>query len=209
MKWYDVQQTEDSEWVDLRMGKVGGSSIGKVMANYGRAFGQPAHDVALKIALEKITGKRQDNGFQNAHTDRGHEQEPIARMLYEERMFCDVTNGGFYDSSEYEGVSPDGLVGDDGLIEIKSVIATQHFKTVKRNSFDPTYKWQLNFNLRCSGRNWIDYVEYCSEFPHGKQLFVQRLHFVDCLEEFEMIDNRMKEFVCLVEEKMNLINSIV
>lgn len=209
MKWYDVKQTEDSEWMDLRMGKVGGSSIGKVMANYGKAFGQPAHDVALKIALEKITGKRQENGFQNAHTDRGHEQEPIARMLYEERMFCDVTNGGFYDTSEYEGVSPDGLVGDDGLIEIKSVIATQHFKTVKRNAFDPTYKWQLNFNLRCSGRNWIDYVEYCSEFPQGKQLFVQRLHFVDCLEEFEMIDNRMQEFVCLVEEKMNLINSIV
>lgn len=208
MKWHDVEQTEDSKWMDLRMGKVGGSSIGKIMANYGKAFGNPAHDIALKIALEKITEIRQEGGFQNAHTDRGHEQEPIARMLYEERTFCDVTNGGFYDTSEYEGVSPDGLVGDDGLIEIKSVIATQHFPTIKRNAYNPSYKWQLHFNLKCSERNWIDYVEYCSEFPEGKQLFIQRLHFQDCFEEFEMIDNRMDEFICLVEEKMDLINKI-
>lgn len=208
MKWHDVKQTEDSEWMDLRMGKVGGSSISKVMANYGKAFGQPAHDLALKIALEKITGIRIDGGYSNTHTERGHEQEPIARMLYEDKMFCDVANGGFYDASEYEGVSPDGLVFNDGLIEIKSVIATQHFPTIKRNSYNPSYKWQLHYNLKCSGRDWIDYVEYCSEFPKGKQLFIQRIHVEKCIEEFGMIDKRMCEFVCLIEEKTKIINDI-
>ena len=208
MKWIDVKQTEDSEWMDLRMGKVGGSSIGKIMANYGKAFGNPAHDVALKIALEKITGIRQESGFSNAHTDRGHEQEPIARMLYEDRTFCNVTNGGFYDSSEFEGVSPDGLVSTDGVIEIKSVIATQHFPTIKRGSFDPKYQWQLYFNLKCSGRDWIDYVEYSSDFPVGKQLFIYRILKSDCSEKFAMIETRMAEFVVLINDKIKLINNI-
>jgi hypothetical protein len=208
MKWHDVEQSEDSEWMDLRMGKVGGSSIGKVMANYGKAFGNPAHDVALKIALEKITGIRQEGGYSNSDMERGHEQEPIARMLYEEQTFCNVTNGGFYDASEYEGISPDGRVLDSGLIEIKSVIATRHWPTIKRGSFNPSYKWQLLFNLKCSCRDWIDYVEYCSEFPKGKQLFIQRIHFSESLDMFQMIDNRMNEFIDLIDDKIKKINSL-
>ena len=208
MKWHDVEQTEDSEWMDLRMGKVGGSSIGKVMANYGKAFGNPAHDVALKIALEKITKIRQENSYSNGHMERGHEQEPIARTLYEEKMFCDVTNGGFYDCSEYEGVSPDGLVSNDGLIEIKSVIGSRHFATVKRNSYDPAYKWQLIFNLKCSGRKWIDYVEYSSDFPNDKQLFIQRLTFDSCADEIGMLDTRMIEFKNIIADKIKLIEQL-
>ena len=203
--WIDVEQNTE-EWLDLRMGKVGGSSIGKIMANYGKAFGNPAHDVALKIALEKITGQREESGFTNSHTERGHEQEPVARMLYEQKTFSKVTNGGYYDVSEYVGISPDGLVGDAGIIEIKSVIATQHFPTIKRGSFDPKYKWQIYFNLKSSGRKWIDYVQYCSEFPRGKQLFIDRV--VACDDFFKMIDIRMAEFERLVKDKIKIINGI-
>lgn len=209
MRWIDIDQLADEEkWLDLRIGKIGGSSIGKIMANFGKAFGQPAHDVALKVALEKIKGVCEDSGFQNEHTDRGKAQEPIARMLYEEKTFCKVTNGGFYDVSEYVGVSPDGLVGDDGLIEIKSVIATRHFPTIKRGSFDPSYKWQLYFNLMCSGREWIDYIEYCSGFPSGKQLFIDRVKKDDCQNEFKMIGERMAEFELLISEKIKIIMDI-
>jgi hypothetical protein len=209
MVWIDIDQVRDEEkWLNLRIGKIGGSSIGKIMANDGKAFGAPAHDVALKIALEKIKGQREESGFQNEHTERGKAQEPIARMLYEEKTFCKVTNGGFYDVSEYVGVSPDGLVGDEGIVEIKSVIAKQHFPTIKRGSFDPTYKWQLYFNLMCSGRVWIDYIEYCSEFPSGKQLFIDRVYAKDCESFFHQINARLNEFKGLILSKIELINNI-
>lgn len=207
MKWHNVEQNKD-EWLDLRIGKIGGSSIGEIMANYGKAFGKPAHDQALRIALEQITGKRHENSYTNGHMERGHEQEPIARMLYEQRTFSEVTNGGFFDCGDLIGVSPDGLVSDNLVIEIKSVIATVHFETIKRGAMDPAYKWQINFNLKNTERECIDYIQYCSEFPPGKQLFIDRVYAKDCEENFNMINVRMNEFKKLVEAKKRLIESI-
>ena len=88
MVWHDVDQNSD-EWMALRVGRVGGSSIGRIMANYGKAFGQPAQDLAVRIALEQIIGVKSAGGFSNSHTERGHEQEPVARMRYEEWTFTD------------------------------------------------------------------------------------------------------------------------
>ena len=206
MKWFDVDQTTD-EWLDMRCGKIGGSSIGKIMANYGKAFGQPAHDLAVKLAIEQITGQRQENGYSNDHMDRGHEQEPIARRLYESEYFCEVTNGGFFEEGDI-GFSPDGLVADDGIIEIKSVIQTIHYATVERGKFDPSYKWQLYFNLQYSGREWMDYVSFCATFPEGKRLFVDRINRKECSDFFEMIDGRLKEFRELVSKKRTTILNI-
>lgn len=205
-KWHDIEQNTDL-WLDKRMGRVGGSSGGKVMANFGKAFGKPAHDAALKIALERITGVRIDQSYSNEHMERGHEQEPIARQLYEETTFSEVGNGGFYECGDLIGVSPDGRV-PGGLIEIKSVIGSVHFDTIKRGAFDPKYKWQLLINMGCSGLPWIDYVEYCAEFPVGKKLFIQRVNAEDHAEDMEKIIIRLNEFNGLINDKINLIESI-
>lgn len=207
VQWIDIDQNTD-EWFALRVGRIGGSSIGTIMANFGKAFGQPAHDLAVRIALEKIRGISYESTYSNAHMERGHEQEPVARVLYEDTMFCEVGGGGYFIVDDDIGVSPDGLVYDDGLIEIKSVIETTHFKTIKRMGPDPKYSWQLCFNLKCSGRSWIDFVEFCATFPEGKKLFIFRQHKEDLSEEFTMIDARMTEFKDLVKSKMATINRI-
>jgi len=204
MIWHDVEQNSDT-WLDLRCGKVGGSSMSKVMANLGKAFGPPAHDLAVQIAIEQITGKRQESTYTNAHMDRGHEQEPIAKALYEQEYFCEVQNGGYFDSEDITGVSPDGLVDDDGAIEIKSVIQSVHFATVQRGKFDPSYKWQLYSELLLTGRDWIDFISFCATFPEGKRLFVDRIYRKDCGEQFEMINTRIAEFKELVDEKKKVI----
>lgn len=206
-KWIDVEQNND-DWYALRAGRIGGSSIGYIMANYGKAFGDPAHKLAVKLAIEQITGRPQESGFSNAHMERGHEQEPIARALYEDETFCDVLNGGYYIEGDDIGVSPDGLVGLVGLIEIKSVIASEQYKTVKRSKYDPKYKWQLAFNLKVSQRVWIDYVSFCADFPEGKRLFVHRQTRNDFHAEFSMINDRLAEFRRLVEEKKATISQI-
>ena len=207
MEWIDIDQNTD-DWMELRSGRIGGSSIGKIMANYGKAFGEPAHTEALRIALEKIKGSQGCDGYSNEHMDRGHEQEPIARSIYEDVTFCDVSNGGYYTDGEYIGVSPDGLVGEDGLIEIKCVLPHIHFATIKRGAYDPKYKWQLCLNLKTSGREWIDYVEFCSDFPEGKKLSVFRYTKDHFYEMNEMIEQRMSEFISLIGEKINVIRKL-
>jgi len=190
--FHDIEQNTECWW-EMRAGKITGSAISKIMANNGKAFGEPAKKLAVNLAIEQITGKAIPSGYSNAHMERGHEQEPIARALYEEATFCDVLNGGFYDN-EITGCSPDGLVDADGVIEIKSVIASVQYATLKRGDIDPAYRWQVSFNLRETGREWIDYVSYCSEFPDGKQLIVHRRTKADLAADFEEMAERIELF---------------
>ena len=201
--FHDVDQNSD-EWYEMRAGLITSSKLGTIMANYGKAFGEPAKKYAVNIAIEQITGKAISSGYSNEHMERGHEQEPIARMLYEQENFCDVTNGGFFDDGDI-GCSPDGLVGDDGVVEIKSVIASTQYATVKRQKLDPAYKWQCIGNLKFTGRDWIDYISYCADFPEDKQLFIHRISKADCEEDFKMIDSRVKEFMMLIIDTKQII----
>lgn len=203
MIWHDVQQNADA-WQALRCGKVTASQFGCFMANEGKAFGDPAKRYALQVALEILNGRKADYSFSNDHMERGHEQEPVARMMYEDEHFTDVLNGGFFDWDTY-GDSPDGLVGDDGIVEIKSVIAPTHYATLRRGSFDPSYRWQLIGHLDCTERQWVDFVSYCSDFPVEKQLIVHRLYRADCIDEIERLRARRDEFIGLVQTTLESI----
>ena len=200
MQFHDVAQNSD-EWMALRVGKATASNFACIMANDGKGFGDPAKRYALQIALEIETGRRAEFSFSNEHMERGHEQEPVARMMYEDQYFVDVSNGGFFDWGSY-GDSPDGLVGSDGGIEIKSVIASTHYATLRRGSFDPAYKWQLIGHLDCTGREWFDFISYCADFPEDKQLVVHRLHRADYQDEIERLRARRSEFLNLVQETL-------
>tara|TARA_R110000782_G_scaffold80470_3_gene159242 strand:+ start:378 stop:1022 length:645 start_codon:yes stop_codon:yes gene_type:complete len=203
-KFHDVEQNTD-EWFDLRSGRITGSAMSKAMANYGKAFGEPAKKYAVNIAIEQITGKSiSSEQYNNEHMDRGHEEEPIARMLYEEEYFCEVTNGGFFDCGDI-GCSPDGMVNDDGLIEIKSAIPSMHYSRIAKQSYDSAYKWQIIGNLKLTERDWIDFISYCSWFPEGRRLYVHRSYKEDFVEEFNMIDIRIGEFRDLIKSTKEII----
>lgn len=202
-EFIDVNQNTD-EWFNLRAGKLTSSKLGTIMANFGKAFGEPAKKYAVNIAIEQITSKPIASTYSNEHMERGHEQEPLARMMYEETMFCDVTNGGFY-NSDFIGCSPDGLVDIDGVIEIKSVIASVHFANVKRGGVDPAYWWQCVGNLKFTGRDWIDFISYCQEFPEDRQLFVKRVYKDEVQEDFLKLESRIEEFKELVSKSKEII----
>lgn len=202
-KWHDVEQNSE-EWDALRTGKITSSGFNAIMANYGKSFGETAKKYALKLALERIKNRKSEYNYSNAHMERGHDQEPIARMLYEDLYFTEVSNGGFFDCGFY-GDSPDGLVGNDGVIEIKSVIETTHYANIKRGAIDPSYKWQVIGHLDCSGREWCDFISYCADFPEVSQLIVYRVYKKDVIEEIKMLSERRKLFNDLIE---NLISEI-
>jgi len=205
-KWHDVEQNSD-EWENLRLGKITSSNFDIIMANYGKAFGESAKKYALKLALERIKNCKSEYNFSNAHMKRGHEQEPIARMLYEDLYFTEVTNGGFFDCGFY-GDSPDGLVGDDGFIEIKSVVDTTHYANIKRGTIDPSYKWQVIGHLDCTGREWCDFISYCADFPENTQILVYRMHRHQVEQEIKMLRERREKFNKYVEQIKQQILSI-
>ena len=119
-------------------------------------------------------------------------------MDYEAQFFCDVTNGGFFEEGD-TGTSPDGLVSTMGMIEIKSALPSVHYSRIAKQSFDSAYKWQLVGPLKLTGRDWVDFVSYCSSFPDDKKLYVHRSYKEDFSKEFEMVDARIDEFRELIK----------
>ena len=202
MIFHDIQQNTD-EWYDIRVGKVTTSKFGVFMANYGRCFGDPAKKYAFKIAKEQVTGEKiEEDTYYSKNMENGHIYEPIAIERYEIETFETVNNGGFCQHSTLKGVggSPDGLVGVNGGIEVKSVTDWTHLKTIQRKSFDPTYKWQLLGNMWLCDLDWIDFISYGITYTEDKKLFVHRLNRCDYENELKKIDNRLFDFLELIED---------
>ena len=188
--FHDVNQGS-KEWFDLRLGVATSSNFAKIMANDDK-FGDPAKDYAERLALERRTLTRIET-FKNEYMERGTNLEPEARALYEMENFVKVENGGFFKSG-WIGGSPDGLVGEGG-IEIKSVIYGTHFERLRKGGYDLKYKWQIQGNALLAGLDWVDFVQYCPEFPPNKRLYVFRVErdeemisaLLDKLERFELL----------------------
>lgn len=203
--FYDIAQNTD-EWLDMRARKVTGSAISCIMANYGKAFGEPAKKYAINLAVERLRGERiQGDRYTNKHMEAGHIEEPVARMLYELKTGDTVVNGGFYDNGK-TGCSPDGgILFEPRGVEIKSVIPSTHYKTDKKKTFDSTYKWQFMFNLKETSWDQLDYVSYCEQYTKDKQLLIVPILAKDHQEEFDMIDMRLEKFEALIQECTNII----
>lgn len=204
MIWHNVEQNSP-EWDELKLGQPGSSAAATFMAHYGKDFGEPAQKLALRYALERINGRKSERNFSSPHMDRGHIEEPIGRDLYEQLNFVEVTNGGYFDHIEW-GDSPDGLVDGDGAIEIKSVIDSVHEATIRRGTYDPAYKWQIVTHFDGTGRDWVDYVSYCGDYPEWDQLVVFRTYRDQVEKELAMLRERREQFIELIKTKVNEIN---
>jgi hypothetical protein len=169
----------------------------------GKAFGPTAVDYAQKKALERVTGQVDQSGFKSHYMERGTQLEPLAIDRYELDTFNQVTNGGFSELKTY-GDSTDGMVGADGCIEIKSVIPKTQWKTLKRGSYDPSYKWQIQGHLFISGKEWCDWASYCPEFPESKQLLIHRVEVDQEMQE-QLID-RLRQFELRISDYVEMLD---
>lgn len=166
-----VQNTP--EWHDIKRGKVSASRVKDVMAG---GKGVTRNNYLSRIVCEILTGTTED-GFSNSNMERGLELEPIARQTYEFFSGNQVDQCGFIDHPFIPrfGCSPDGLVGDDGMIEIKTVIPSTHLGYIEEGEAPSVYLKQMQSQMACSGRQWVDFVSYCPEMPVHLQLFVKRV----------------------------------
>ena len=183
------QRTE--EWSATRCGKFTGSDFHSFMGN-----SETKKRLLLEKVVEKITGKSEGSEIKNADIQRGVEQEDIARINYELETGNTVVQVGFIELDEWTGCSPDGLVGDDGIIEIKCPKSSVFIKHLMDDSIEPQYYTQIQFNLMISGRKWCDFVRYNENFD----LYIKR---VEADEEYQKkIRKALDE--CIEEVKNNI-----
>lgn len=149
------------EWYAIRLGKFTGSDFHTFL---GKSATKDR--LILEKASEHITGKpTNEDNFISTDMQRGIDNEDYARQLYEAETFNKVEQIGFAELDEFTGCSPDGLVGDDGIIEIKCPKQSVFIDQVIKNKIKPEYETQIQFNLMVLDRKWCDYIAYNINFP--------------------------------------------
>jgi hypothetical protein len=166
-----IQGTE--EWMDQRRGIVTASVVGRLLTATGKpANNDTSRTLTAQLVAERITGWT-DPTFVSDDMLRGHDDEPRAVEVYAEH-YAPVTTTGFMVRDDWGfriGYSPDGLVSDDGLIEVKSRRAKKQLQTILEDEVPAENMAQLQCGLLVSGRAWCDYVSYCGGMP----MYVKRV----------------------------------
>lgn len=159
------QQSED--WFSIRQGKMTASNAHTIAAN-GAGLNTYIH----QIVVASITGNEQNAFVGNRHTERGNELEPEARLSYEVARDVTVKQVGFIEQDEYTGCSPDGLIGEDGGLEIKSPDDIKYFKLLTgEEKIDEAYVWQAQMCLLITGRKWWDLLYYNPNFERSMLVY--------------------------------------
>jgi putative phage-type endonuclease len=163
------------EWKELRRGHVTASNVADVMAKGKSGEAETRKKYKLRLIAERMSGMSQDS-FSNADMEWGVEQEAYARMAYEVAKDVLVDKTGFWHHLDiaFVGVSPDGLVNDDGLVEIKCPKTETHIDYMLNDKVPAKYYKQIQCQLWVTGRQWCDFISFDPRMPALKQLFVIR-----------------------------------
>jgi putative phage-type endonuclease len=154
MKIYQNIEQGTQEWFDLKAGKFGSSDASTLATN-----GKGLETLCYKKVAEILIGNKSD-GFTNEHMQRGIELEPMARSAYEIEKGILVDQVGYIELGNHVGGSPDGLVGDDGLIEIKCPSDPHFIRMIYQGKIDSSYMWQMQHLMYVSDRSWCDFVVF-------------------------------------------------
>lgn len=173
----DEIQQGTPEWFAMRLGKVTASRVADVMATGKSGEAATRRNYRIQLVCERLTGMK-DEGFTNHHMERGTMLEPVARSLYESLKgeFVDEVAFCNHPTIEMAGASPDGMVGSEGLIEIKCPTAANHVETVLSGKSPAKYYHQMQWQLACTNRKWVDFVSYCPDVGDNLALYVYRVN---------------------------------
>ena len=170
-----IEQGTD-EWFAVRIGKVTASRVADVLAKTKTGYSTSRDNYMAQLVCERLTGQKGDS-FTNAAMQHGTDTEPLARAAYEALHDVLVDEVGFipHPSILMAGASPDGLVSDDGLLEIKCPNTATHIETLLSQTVPGKYNTQMQFQMACTNRSWCDFVSFDNRLPPELQLFVRRV----------------------------------
>lgn len=160
----------------MRCGCLTASAAKDMLATVKSGESAKRRDLRTRIVCERLTGVVDDDPYTNDDMERGKLLEPVARNLYEARTGDFVSQVGFIKIADtFIGFSPDGLVGADGLVEIKAPRSARHLSYLRDGGIPSEHHAQLLHALYVSGRAWIDFVSIDVRMPEPLQLFVARM----------------------------------
>lgn len=165
-----------ADWFAIRLGKVTASRVSDVIARTKSGPSASRANYAAQLIAERLSGEVAES-FSNFAMQWGTDQEPDARLAYEFRTDAEVEQIAFvpHPTIEMSGASPDGLVGADGLVEIKCPNTATHLETLITGTIPGKYETQMLWQMACTGRQWCDFVSYDPRLPENMRLFVKRL----------------------------------
>jgi len=193
------QRTE--EWFAARLGKVTASRVADVIAKTKTGYSASRDNYMAQLICERLTGQ-QGESFTNAAMQHGTDTEPLARSAYENARNLLVKEVGFINHPRIEmaGASPDGLVGEDGLVEIKCPNTATHIDTLLSGKVPTKYITQMQWQMLCCQRKWCDFVSFDNRLPEHLQLFVQEVEFDP--EYCAMLEKEVSQFLAEMDSKV-------
>lgn len=195
------------EWRAARAGSLGASQIHEALAKTRSGWGASRDAIRARLVAERLTGAPQDS-FTNDAMRWGTEQEPAAREAYSFIQGVTVSEVGLRKHPTLSGshASPDGLVGDDGLVEIKAPNTHTHIATLLGTPIADKYVKQMQWQMRVYDRRWCDFVSYDPRMPFEMQLHIARVERDDAM--IAEMETAVGEFLGEVERDVEALTAI-
>jgi len=195
------------EWLAARCGKVTASRVSDVIAKTKSGWGASRGNYLAELIAERLTGIPAA-AFTNAAMQWGTDTEPQARAAYEFFRDSTVVQVGLvpHPTIPMTAASPDGLVGDDGLVEIKCPNTATHIDTLLGQTVPGKYITQIMWQLSCTRRQWCDFVSFDPRMPAHLSLFVKRV-FRDG-EMIKVLEAEVITFIRELDEKISALNAL-
>ena len=189
------------EWHRQRLGKATASRIADIVAKTKSGWAASRKNYEAQLIAERLTGDPTES-FTNAAMAHGKEYEPDARAAYEFYSGTQVAQISFVDhpSIDMSGASPDGLVNDDGLIEIKCPNTATHIDTLTSRKVPAKYQTQMQWQMACTGRKWCHFVSYDPRMPEEMRLFITKIDRDN--KRIAELEREVSEFLASVSDKV-------
>jgi putative phage-type endonuclease len=174
MDEFDLLQGTEA-WRQARCGSLGASQIAEALAKTKTGWGAGRANVMATLIVERLTGEPTPS-YVSPAMQWGTDNEADAVVAYSFHRDMDVSKVGLvrHPSIAWTHASPDGLVSDDGLIEVKCPLSATHIETLISGSIPGKYQTQMDWQMACTGRSWCDFVSFDPRLPEDMRLFVRR-----------------------------------
>lgn len=197
------------EWLQMRCGSVTASRMDDVMKYLNNGTeSQARRDYRTEIVCEVLTGRTTEH-YVSPAMEWGIETEPVARAAYEISQDCEVEQVGLaiHPTIKNFAASPDGLVGAEGLVEIKCPNTATHIEYLIAGQIPPEYGLQMLAQMACTERKWCDFVSFDPRLPKKFQLFIRRFERDDAL--VDAVEMEVIKFLAEAEATITALNSVV
>ena len=200
----ELQRTDD--WRIARLGLVTASRIADVMARTKSGYGASRANYMAELLTERLTGQPSPS-FTNAAMQWGIDKEPEARAAYAARTGIIIEETGFIRHPTLAaGASPDGLVGDDGCVEIKCPSTATMLEYLEDRTVPAKYRLQMQWQMACTGRPWCDFVSYDPRLPEHLQMLIVRVPRDD--KRIAELEGEVRKFLAELDEKVTKLKEL-